>query len=123
MRSRRDRGGIEARSERELSEIGARSEQDRTRRASSGGLLSRDAVHDTAWRAQRLFDVPPNPQQPVSYFGRCVPTCWPHLLVPLRGGRDAAAAAGDATAEAGFAEELELVLRVLSPKCTDVALA
>ena len=51
---------------------------------------------------------------------RCCPPNWPHLLPCLRGGRDAAARAGDSTAAAEFEAELHRVLDVLKPKCLDV---
>ena len=51
---------------------------------------------------------------------RCCPPNWPHLLPCLRGGRDAAARAGDSTAAAEFEAKLHRVLDVLKPKCLDV---
>ena len=50
----------------------------------------------------------------------CVPPNWPHLLVPLRGGVDAARGCNDAEALASFQVGLEAVLQVLRPKCDDI---
>ena len=50
----------------------------------------------------------------------CVPPNWPALLEPLRGIADAAEAAGDAQSLRVAREELEQVLCVLNPTCTDV---
>ena len=51
---------------------------------------------------------------------RCVPPIWPQLLTPLRGARDAATHAGDAAAAKEFGDELERVLALLNPQCSDV---
>ena len=51
---------------------------------------------------------------------RCCPPNWPHLITPLRGARDAATHAGDAAAANLFGDELERMLVLLNPKCSDV---